>query len=36
MQKQGKYPEWELDQGFNKFEDAAEALDRNSSRQQQV
>lgn len=36
IQKQGKYPEWELDQGFNKFEDAAEALDRNSSRQQQV
>lgn len=36
IQRQGKYLEWELDQGFNKFEDARDALDRNSRQQQQV
>ncbi len=36
LQKPGKYLEWELDQGYNKFEDLVEALTRNGQQQDQV
>lgn len=36
MQKPGKYLEWELTQGYNKFQDLQEALNRNGQQSNQV
>lgn len=36
LQRGGARPQWQLDQGYRKFEDLAAALERNAESQKQV